>query len=191
MAARDRSAADPPGLVFTPIARSAVCVATHSGNRLAGVTRAQLGAMAAGAITDWSQVPGATVSGPVSMWGYFDGEGAQVVFEEQLAAPGPPPFAFPALERRQTGGEIRNGVRKIEGAIGWLDLRFTTGLNVLKVDGVACSRAAVASRRYAGRRGLSLVTRGRPSGAAARFIRWARTSTVAQRIVGRTFIPVR
>ena len=56
-------------------------------------------------------------------------------------------------------------------------------------EGVGCSSTTVANATYPGRLEHAFVTRGAPRGAAARFIRWARTSAVARKIVRTRYVP--
>jgi phosphate transport system substrate-binding protein len=190
LAARDRVPTDPALLVFTPVAFSAVCIATPTSNPVPGLSRAQFNALAAGTLTDWGAVPGAKATGPIAMVGYAAGEGAQVVVENAFLDPATP-RSFPGMVTKQTGPEVRGLLRSGPARIGWLDLAFTKGLHRIPIDGKACTQTAVQRRTYPARRGLNYVTRGRPSGAAAAFIRWTRTSKIARRIVDRDYVPVR
>jgi phosphate transport system substrate-binding protein len=190
LAARDRVPDDPAALVFTPVAFSAVCIATPVSNPVPGLSRAHLNAFAAGTLTDWSAVPGAKATGPIGLVGYPPGEGAQVVVENAFLDAATP-RSFPGMVTKQTGSEVRGLLRSGPARLGWLDLAFTKGLHRIPVDGRACTQTAVQRRTYPARRGLNYVTRGRPSGAAAAFIRWTRTSRIARRIVDRDYVPVR
>jgi phosphate transport system substrate-binding protein len=190
LAARDRLPSDPAALVFTPVAFSAVCVATPLSNPVPALSRAQFNALAAGTLTDWSAVPGAKATGPIGLVGYPAGEGAQVVIENAFLDAATP-RSFPGMVTRQTGTEVRGLLRAGPARIGWLDLAYTKGLHRIPIDGKACTQSAVQRRTYPARRGLNYVTRGRPSGAAAAFIRWTRTSRIARRIVDRDYVPVR
>ncbi len=75
-------------------------------------------------------------------------------------------------------------------AWGYVDFAFTKGLHVVPYQGVPCSRATIADGTYPARlRDRVRDPRQAPSGAAARFIRWTRTSPLARRIVGLRYVP--
>ena len=189
MVSRPRAPDDPRALVFTPFAASAICLVTNRGTRLPGLDRAQLQALVGGTVTDWSQLAGAGVAGPVVPAALAPGTAAVTVF---LAT-----FVDPATELRyaprsfSTALQMQAFVRATPGAWGYVDLAYTRGLHVVPFEGVPCSRATVADGRYPGRRDLALVTRGAPSRPAARFLRWMCTSRTARRVIATRYVRVR
>ena len=84
---------------------------------------------------------------------------------------------------------MRLFVLSTPAAWGYVDFAFTKGLHVVPYEGVPCSRATIANGSYPARSELTFVTRGAPRGAAARFIRWTRTSALARRIVRTRYVP--
>ncbi len=68
-AARDPRPSDPAGLVFYPIAKDFFCFDTNPANPLPNLTKAQAIAIWTGAVRDWSEVPGSTVTGPIDLIG--------------------------------------------------------------------------------------------------------------------------
>ncbi len=64
---------DPNGLVFTKIARDGVCVITNKSNPVSNLSQQEVEGIFTGKIRDWSEVPGATASGPIDL---FDRDGA-------------------------------------------------------------------------------------------------------------------
>lgn len=187
LAARDPAPDDPSSLVFTPAAYSAVCLVTHPSNPVSNVTRATLQGIASGAVSTWPAFGGSTRTDAIHLFGFPPGEGAQAVFERFFLDPGTPQNYSPA--RVQTSSELRVAVLSDPSAFGWIDLAYTRGLNVVRYEGIPCTRATVASGAYPARRGLNMVTRGQPTGAVARFIRWIHTSPLARRIVTTRYIP--
>jgi len=65
MSSRDPKPADPGGIVFNKFARDAVCVVTHRSNPIATLSQSQIQDIFSGRIRSWSQVPGASASGPI------------------------------------------------------------------------------------------------------------------------------
>ena len=68
-ASRDPRPSDPPGIVFYPIAKDYFCFDTNPANQLPNLTLAQAQAIWTGAVRDWSQVPGARVTGTIDLIG--------------------------------------------------------------------------------------------------------------------------
>ena len=85
--------------------------------------------------------------------------------------------------------QLRFYVLGTPAAWGYVDFAFTKGLHVVPYEGVTCSRATIADGTYPARSEIAFVTRGTPKGAAARFIRWTRTSPLARRIVRLRYVP--
>ena len=51
-----------------------------------------------------------------------------------------------------------------------------------------CTRATVSSGAYPARRTLGFVTRGRPRGELARFLRWVARDATAKRVIATRYI---
>src|SRR5581483_7567178 len=72
---------DPPGLVFTKIARDGVCMITNAGNPLANLNQQETQAIFTGNVRDWSEVPGAHVTGPIDLIDRIASSGTQDAFQ--------------------------------------------------------------------------------------------------------------
>jgi ABC-type phosphate transport system substrate-binding protein len=86
--------------------------------------------------------------------------------------------------------QMRDFIKATPNAWGYVDLAFAGELHVVPFDGIPCTRATVASAAYPARTELGYVTRGRPRGRIARFIRWVRTSRKARRVIATRYVPV-
>jgi phosphate transport system substrate-binding protein len=188
LAARGPAAGDPPGLVFTPLAISGVCLVANVRNPVAGVTRAQWQDVVAGRRTTWAGVPGAAVDAPIVKAGLDPGLAGDELFRDVFVDAATPLAGFRTFP---TFRALRAFVLATPAAAGYIDFAFLPGLHGVPYEGVPCSRATIASGAYPGRRQLSLVTRGGPSGAAGRFIAWARTSAVARRVIATRYVLAR
>jgi len=60
---------------------------------------------------------------------------------------------------------------------------------VVTYEGIGCTQATIKDGSYPARRPLGVVTRGRPRGALARFLRWATTSRKARQVIATRYIP--
>ena len=83
---------------------------------------------------------------------------------------------------------MREFVEATPAAWGYVDVAFTDGLHVLRYDGVACDRATIRSGAYPAQRPLGIVTRGRPRGPVARFLRWVATSRKARQVIATRYL---
>lgn len=186
MVSRDREPGDPRTLVFTPIAYSGVCLVTNRANPLPGLTRAQLQDLVAARVTRWEELPGAAPLGEIDAAGLAVGTGARSTFLGTFVDDGTPVAYRP--RSFTTARAVRAHVLATPNAWGYVDVAFTGGLHVVPFEGVPCSRDAILSGAYPARRGLHLVTRGRPRGEAGRFIRWVRTSSLARRVIATRYL---
>jgi phosphate transport system substrate-binding protein len=189
LASRAPRPTDPPGVVYTPFAASGVCLVTNAANPLPGLSRAQLAELVAGRATSWTQIAGSARTDAIRSAGLALGTGARSVFFSTFVDPA----ATVAEPERTftTASQVREYVRANDAAWSYVDLAFTAGLHVVAFEGVGCTRATVADGTYPGRRELAFVTRGAPRGAAARFIRWVRSSRIARRVIATRYVPVR
>ena len=184
---RPRSPDDPAGLVRRRLAASGVCIVTNRANPIPSLNRAQIQDLVSGRVTVWEHVAGAPMTGPIAPAAPGPSTGQRSVFVSTFVD-----LATPLAYRPQTFStpqQVRFYVLGTPGAWGYVDFAFTRGLHVVPYEGVPCSRASIAAGIYPGGSEIAFVTRGAPRGAAARFIRWARTSAVARKIVRTRYVP--
>jgi ABC-type phosphate transport system substrate-binding protein len=186
MVSRDVTDADPPGLVLTPIALSGVCLVTNRANALPGVTRPQVQELVSGRIQTWAQVPGSPRDDAVVPAALARTTGASSVFESVFIDAATQLSYVPRTFL--TAAQVRDFVAATPGAWGYVDVAHTEGLHVLRFDGITCDRATIRSGSYPGRRPLGVVTRGRPRGPVARFLRWVATSRKARQVIATRYL---
>jgi phosphate transport system substrate-binding protein len=181
---------DPAGLVFTKIARDGVCMITNSGNAIANLNQQEVQAIFTGNVRDWSEVPGAKVSGPIDLIDRIASSGTQDAFQNIFL--GPTLKISPSAEAEESNGLVQNKVRTDPNAIGFVSFAFTSGAHAVAYQGVACTLANAKSGQYQGVRNFWMVTKGVPKGAAAKFISWITSSknSTARKIIASDWIPV-
>ena len=64
-------------------------------------------------------------------------------------------------------------------------------LHAMTYEGVPCERDTIRTGAYPAQRPLGVVTRGRPRGALARFLRWVGTSRKAREVIASRYLPIR
>jgi phosphate transport system substrate-binding protein len=187
LVSRDLIATDPPGMQMTPIALSAVCLVTNKANPVPGLTRAQIQDIVAARTATWSEIPGATRTGPIVSVELAPTTGAGQVFES-VFVDATTPLAWNPVTLL-TNAQARDFVASEPDAIGYVDLALTGPLHVAAYEGVPCTRATVRDGSYAARRPLGIATRGQPTSALRRFLRWVKTSPAARRVIASRYIP--
>ncbi len=161
---------DPKGLVFTKIARDGVCVITNRSNPISNMSKETVERIFTGNIRDWSQVPGAQISGPIDL---FDRDGAsgtqdafQHIFLEETQR------ISPSATAETSNGLEQNAVTSDKQAVGFVSFAYTAGVSAVGYNGVACNLRNARSGQYGGVRNFWMVTKGLPKGEAAKFLRW-------------------
>lgn len=186
---RDPAPSDPGGLVFTRIARDALCVVTHSSNRLGNISKTDVRDIYVGPVkTSWDQIPGATVGGTITPYGRTAASGTHDAFRSIFLG-GTNQGAF--VSTRASNGLVAQGVKGDPQGIGYVSLAFAAGLNTAALDGVACTLRNATSLQYGGTRSFYLVTLGAPVGGVKKFIGWILKSKKANNIIRSEWVPLR
>jgi phosphate transport system substrate-binding protein len=188
MSSRDPKAADPGGIVFNKFARDAVCVVTNASNPVPGLSQTQIQDIFSGRIRSWSQVPGATASGPIDLVVRTAASGTQDAFQnifmgETLRVAG-------SATTKSSNGLQAQTIKSDPNAIGYASFHFTAGLHDIPYQGVPCTLRNAKSGQYAGTRNFFFVSRGTAKGVAKSFIDFARSNPTAQRIVASNWVPL-
>jgi phosphate transport system substrate-binding protein len=189
---RDPLATDPPGLVFYPIAKYGICVVTNKSNTLPNLTQSQLISIftsGKGQLKNWSQVPGASATGPIDLISRTSVAGVLTNFQTLLLE-GKKVSTLAAEEPSE--GLLRQQVESDPNGIGFLS-NFQSdkgGLNVVGFNGTTCSRATAEAGTYAGIARFYEVTKGKATGAASAFIGWIEKSAAAKKIISTQWVPI-
>jgi phosphate transport system substrate-binding protein len=188
MVSRELTSSDPPGLVLTRIAISGVCLVTNRANPVPNLSRAQVQDLIANRLTNWSQVPGSPRTDAIAAATLDVTAGARQVFEQIFVDPATP-FAY-TPRTFSISAQVRDYVEATPNAWGYADFGLTAGVHAVRYEGVPCTRATIRSGAYPAHRPLGVVTRGRPKGALARFLRWIAISPKARAVIASRYIPV-
>jgi phosphate transport system substrate-binding protein len=184
---RDAKPSDPGGLVFNKIARDAICLATNKQNALPNLSQQQVQDIFSGKIVDWSQVPGATRTGAIDLTVRTAASGTQDAFQKLFM--GSVKVAGTAAQKA-SNGLVAAAVKSDPNAIGYLSYAFTSGLNDTSYQGVQCSLRTAKAGTYPGARNFWMVTRGTPTGATKKFIRWIQHNKKASKIIASEWVPL-
>lgn len=190
MSSRDPQKSDPGGLVFNKIARDGVCIVTNPANPLPNISQATVQAVFSGRIRNWKDVPGAKITGPIDLITRTPASGTADAFQnifmgQNLRVAG-------NAAQKPSNGLVEQAVSSSSGrtAIAYLDFKFTGGTAISPYQGVPCNLRNAKSGQYQGTRNLWLVSRGKATGAAAKFLRWVQGAG-GQRVVADGWVSLR
>jgi phosphate transport system substrate-binding protein len=161
---------DPPGLVFTKIARDGVCIITNEANPLANLSQETVVGIFTGNIRDWSEVQGSSISGPIDLFDRNGASGTQDAFQHIFL--GETLKISPSATQESSNGLEQQAVAADKQAIGFVSFAYTSGVHTVDYSGIACNLSNARSGQYAGVRNFWMVTKGRPKGEAAKYIAW-------------------
>jgi len=161
---------DPKGLVFTKLARDGVCIITNEANPISNLSQQQVEGIFTGKIHDWSEVPGAKVSGPISLFQRTSASGTEDAFQHIFL--GEYLKISPSAVPESSNGLMQLHVEKNPAGIGFVSFAYTAGVHPVPYQGVACNLNNARSGQYEGVRNFWMVTKGAPKGEAAKFIKW-------------------
>lgn len=186
---RDPLPTDPAGLVFTKIARDAVCIITNKSNPLANLSPESVEDIFTGDIRDWSEVPGAGVSGPIDLFDRTGASGTQDAFQQIFL--GEKLKISPSATQETSEALEENAVAADKQAIGFTSVYFTGSVHAVDYQGVPCNLRNARTGQYLGVRNFWMVTKGRPKGEARKFISWITSgSKITKSIISSNWITI-
>ena len=187
-ASRDPLPSDPSGLYWYKIARDAVCVITNPANPISNLSQAEVQSIFDGSVTNWANVPGAGVTGAIDLVSRTSASGTADAFKQIFLGQNLN-ISGTAVEK-QSNGLVEQTVHADPNAIGYVSLDFIAGTYPVPYKGVACTLRNAKAGSYPGVRNFWMITRGRATGAAKKFILWVQHSSAANQIVGTNWIPL-
>jgi phosphate transport system substrate-binding protein len=180
---------DPSGLVFTKIARDGVCVITNPSNPVSNLSQESVEGIFTGRIRDWSEVPGATATGPIDLFDRDGASGTQDAFQHIFL--GETLKISPSATAETSNGLEQNAVAADKQAIGFVSFAYTAGVNAVGYEGIACNLRNAKAGQYAGVRNFWMVTKGVPKGEALKFISWVTSGNKATKeIINSSWIAI-
>jgi phosphate transport system substrate-binding protein len=183
---------DPPGLVFTKVARDGICVITNSANPLPTLTQETVQGIFTGNIRDWSQVPNSQISGPIDLFDRDGASGTQDAFQNIFMTEALK--ISPSATQESSEGLEVNAVGADKQAIGFVSFAATIngGVHTVNYKGIPCTLNNAKSGQYEGVRNFWFVTKGLPKGEAKKFIEWVVKpgNTTVRKIVSSEWIAI-
>jgi len=189
MSSRDPKSSDPGGLVFNKIARDAICLITSKSNPLPNLSQSQVQGIFGGSVRSWSDVSGSPKNGTIDVIVRTAASGTQDAFQKIFLGS---TSVFGGASAKSSNGLVQQAVKgNTKGAaIGYVSLAFTKGVHTTPYQGVSCTLRNAKSGQYSGVRNFFLVSRGAPSGAAKKWIKWIRKNKAAEKIIASEWVPL-
>jgi phosphate transport system substrate-binding protein len=186
---RDPIASDPAGLVFYPVAKYGICVITNKSNPVSNLSSSQVSSIFTGKTINWSQVSGATASGPIDLISRTSVAGVLTNFTT-LFLEGKKVSTKAAEEPSE--GLMRAKIESDPNAIGFVsNFQSDKGtVNAVGLNGVACNHQNVKTGAYTGTARFYEVTKGKAKGASSAFIGWIEKSAAAKKIINTQWLTI-
>ncbi len=180
---------NPHGLRFTKLARDGVCMITNPSNPLTNLSQEEVEGIFTGRVRDWSEVSGAKISGPIDLFDRDGASGTQDAFQHIFL--GETLQISPSASAESSNGLEQNAVKGDKQAIGFVSFAYTTGVNAVGYQGIACNLNNARSGQYLGVRNFWMVTKGPPKGEAAKYIKWVTSgNSTTKKIINSQWIAV-
>lgn len=187
----EMAAAGANGVNMKPIicAYDGIGLIVNAGAPIQALTKDQIASIFAGDVTDWSQVSGSGMTGPISVYTRNTSSGTYAEFR-QMAMNNK---EYAGTSRKMAGNEqIAAEVANNKNGIGYVGLAYVNkpGIKTVTVNGIPLTPANVKSKTYPISRGLFLYVDGTPSGEAKEFIDWCLSSEGASVVSRVGFVPI-
>jgi len=169
MSSRQLHESEATGLVQTVVARDGIAVIVHAANPVHALTVAQLRAIYAGVVRNWREVGGNDVS--ITVITREEGSGTRDTFQELVMGSGAS-IAREALVTAYSGG-LRKMVAEDPQAIGYVTFsQLNAYVQAVALDGVMPTEQTIRDATYRLQRPFLFLTRGAPTGASERFLKF-------------------
>jgi phosphate transport system substrate-binding protein len=139
-----------------------------------------------GAVRSWSGVPNGR-GGTIDLVGRTAASGTYDAFLKIFMGRN---RISTTMAQKASNGLVQQTVKSDPNAIGYVSLAFTRGVHTTSYNGVPCTLRNAKSGQYGGVRNFFMVTRGAPTGATRKWIRWIQKNPVAQQIVATDWVPL-
>jgi phosphate transport system substrate-binding protein len=182
--------ADETDLRAHTIALDGISLIVHKSNPIAQLTDKQIRDLYTGQLTQWSQL--GSTAGKVTVVNKAEGRSTLELFLTHFQ------LKNSEIKPHVVIGDNQQGVKSVAanpGAIGYVSIgtaafeaRNGAAIKLLPMAGVAATVEAVRAGRFPLARPLNLVTKGKPSELAGRFIAFAQSSAVADLVEAQFFV---
>jgi phosphate transport system substrate-binding protein len=180
---------DPKGLQFNKIAQDGVCIITNTENPVGNFSAQTVEGIFTGRVRDWSEVPGAKISGPIDLFDRDGASGTQDAFQHIFL--GESQRVSPSATAETSNGLEQQAITGDKQAVGFVSFAYTAGTNAVGYQGIPCTLPNAKSGQYGGVRNFWMVTKGVPHGEVAKFLRWVTSGNkTTKKIINSSWIAI-
>jgi phosphate transport system substrate-binding protein len=185
---KDQLAAKGGQAVETKVARDGIAVVVNSANRVADLTKDQLGAIYRGEVTNWKDVGGDDK--PIVLVSRDPSSGTYEYFKEAIV--GKDKNYAKSAKLLASNQAIVDEVKANADAIGYVGVGYESAdVKVVALDGVKASVGTVVDGSYGLSRGLFMYTNGQPKDLAKAFIDWILSDAGQKVVTDEGFVPAK
>lgn len=173
--------------VATEVARDGVVVIVNSGNTVAALTKAQLGDIYSGKITNWKDLGGADKA--IVLLGRDSSSGTYAFIKDEVL--GKTTEYSKSMRNLQSTQAIVDEVSKNPDAIGYIGLGYeNSSIKPVAIDGSQASVETVLDGTYALSRGLEMYSDGQPDGIKKAYLDWILSAAGQAIVKEQGFVPL-
>lgn len=179
------------GLRYTLLSRDGLVIATHPSVPIEGLTSQQVRDIYQGKYANWRELGGPDL--PITILDRNEDESAKIILREYVL--GKDLKITPKAVNLYYEPDMIEGLQSTVGAIGYFSLGYGISqeipVNMLKLDGVAPSVAAIEDGTYKVIRPLGVVTAEDAGEQIDEFLAWATSAKAVELIKSRGFAPAK
>lgn len=176
------------GLRYTPLSSDGLIIAAHRDVAVRGLTTAQVKAIYAGEVTNWSEVGGPDLA--ITVLDRNEDESAKIILREYVIGD---LKVTPRAVNLFYEQDMVDGLEKTPGAIGYFSLGYALSRDVpvrrLKLDGIDGTVANIRNGSYRVIRPLGVVTEQRAPASVSGFLKWATSKQAMELIESKGYAP--
>jgi phosphate transport system substrate-binding protein len=173
--------------VTTVVAKDGVVVIVNTANKLADISKEDLGKVYRGEITNWKDLGGADA--PIVLLGRDSSSGTYGFIQDEVV--GKDLLYAKSMRSLQSNQAIVDEVAKNPNAIGYVGLGYDKGaIKALTVGKVGASVDTVLDASYPLSRPLNMISNGEPTGAAKAYLDWILGADGQKIVADQGFVPL-
>lgn len=180
------------GLIVYRVAMDGIGIILHRKNPVQTLSDDQIKAIYTGKITNWQQLGGEDRK--ITVVNKAEGHSTLELFLNHFH------LESPAIHAQVVIGDNEQGIKTVAGSIGAIgyvsigtaeyDEAHGTPIRLLPMAGVPATAANVRTGRFPLSRPLNLLSKGKPTGLAKRFIEFAQSAAVDDLVTAQYFVPL-
>lgn len=173
--------------VSTEVAKDGVVIIVNTGNKVADISKDDLGKVYRGEITNWKDLGGADAK--IVLLGRDSSSGTYGFIQDEVV--GGDKLYAKSMRNLQSSQAIVDETAKNPNAIGYVGLGYeSTTIKPLNVDGMTASVETVLDGTYPLSRPLLMISDGDPTGSAAAYLTWILGPDGQKIVADQGFVPL-